>query len=119
MKFILDTQAKSVTIIGTITFDELAEIKNFIGDGYKEWSIAFETKAITIEIEKEKWIPYPVYPNPVPLQPYYNPYETYPTTFPNYPPTAFPSWIVCEQDQNKFAFIGTTSQLHATTSLSE
>lgn len=109
MKFIVDTKTKSVTIIEEITFEELEQIKNFIGDDYKNWKLKSEPATVTIE--SEKWIPYPTYPS-YPLQPYYNPYGTNPN--PN-----VPLWIVCEQDQTKFSFIGTTSQLKSSFSLSQ
>jgi hypothetical protein len=108
MKFIIDSTAKSISIIGEITFEELEQIKIFIGDDYKKWIVKAESSTTTVETDK--WIPFPVFPNPIPLQPYYNPYGTNPN--PN-----VPLWIVCEAEQNKFSFIGSTSALKNSPSL--
>lgn len=69
MKIFLDLEKKTVQIIDLIGFDELEELKRFLGADYKEWKIE-----PTADAPEKEYVPIPS------TQPI-----TFPGTFPQYP----------------------------------
>jgi hypothetical protein len=75
MKFTIDTEAKKVTLLETISLKEIDKIKKIIGEDWREWSIEQEIKVIdgqTIFIPYKEYLPsYPIYPlTPTWINPY-------------------------------------------------
>jgi|ERR1700722_3975832 len=66
MKFTIDTEAKKVTLLETISLKEIDKIKKIIGEDWREWEIEQEVKVIggqTIFIPYKEYLPsYPIYP---------------------------------------------------------
>lgn len=78
MKIFLDLEKKTVQIIDLIGFDELEELKRFLGDDYKSWKIE-----PTADAPEKEYVPIPstfpgtgTFPGTFPQQPFqpYNPF---------------------------------------------
>lgn len=71
MRFEINKEQKTITLLDEFSFSELDELKKFIGDDYASYKI--KVSAIEKIIEREKYItiypatinPYPVFPNPL------------------------------------------------------
>lgn len=70
MKFTIETKSKTVTLLEKATFREYEQIKKFIGENWREWSIEPETVK-----EYNNWwwgiSPYVPYVPYIPIHPIY------------------------------------------------
>lgn len=74
MKIFLDLTTKTVQIIDGIGFDELEDLKKFLGEDYKSWKIEPTAEPLTIRVKDNQPYPgisFPQQPFPNPIQPYY------------------------------------------------
>lgn len=78
MKFIIDSDNKSITLLNKISLKEIEQLKIWLGTEWESWTIDAKERIL----EQDKWLPLPVQPFPV-FPPVYPP--LYPTPMPSYP----------------------------------